>query len=189
MKKSPLLPIFLIVFIDLLGFGIVLPLVPIYAKQLGIDQNGRAFGQFESTAEAMDRWLTFSFLEAQGGGQARESYELALYFLARHTELDPVRKRGKKDCEVFSCRDGSGCSLLPPFVRLSIEGTAGNVGIGASELLVVAGSVLPSGAGLPACESKAHPPRKEKRLVIRIQTRKPSFNGFIMVSLGPLGAR
>lgn len=32
---SPLLPIFLIVFVGLLGFGIVLPLLPLYAEQFG----------------------------------------------------------------------------------------------------------------------------------------------------------
>ncbi len=32
---SPLLPIFLIVFVGLLGFGIVLPLLPLYARQFG----------------------------------------------------------------------------------------------------------------------------------------------------------
>jgi DHA1 family tetracycline resistance protein-like MFS transporter len=32
MRKSPLLPIFLIVFIDLLGFGLILPLLPFYAE-------------------------------------------------------------------------------------------------------------------------------------------------------------
>lgn len=53
-------------------------------------------GQFESTAELMDRWLTWSFLEGNGGGQDHESYELALYFLAEHTELDCWVKRKKK---------------------------------------------------------------------------------------------
>src|SRR5215471_7183488 len=33
-------------------------------------------GQFESTAELMDQWLTWSFLEGKGGGQGMESYEL-----------------------------------------------------------------------------------------------------------------
>ncbi len=35
--KGALLVIFLTVFIDLLGFGIVLPLVPVYAKQIALD--------------------------------------------------------------------------------------------------------------------------------------------------------
>ena len=35
MKKRPLLVIFLVVFIDLLGFGVIIPILPIYADQLG----------------------------------------------------------------------------------------------------------------------------------------------------------
>ena len=31
MRSSPLLPIFLIVFIGLVGFGIIIPLLPLYA--------------------------------------------------------------------------------------------------------------------------------------------------------------
>lgn len=53
-------------------------------------------GQFESTAELMDQWLTWTFLEGGGGGQDTESYELALYFLAQHTDLDCVNKRGRR---------------------------------------------------------------------------------------------
>ena len=48
MNKSPkhgsLLVIFLTVFIDLLGFGMVLPLLPIYAKQFGTDESGVTLG-------------------------------------------------------------------------------------------------------------------------------------------------
>lgn len=53
-------------------------------------------GQFESTAELMDQWLTWSFLEGGGGGQNTESYELALYFLAEHTDTDAWVKRKKR---------------------------------------------------------------------------------------------
>jgi hypothetical protein len=53
-------------------------------------------GQFESTAELMDQWLTWSFLEGGGGGTGQESYELALYFLAMHTEMDCMAKRSKR---------------------------------------------------------------------------------------------
>ncbi len=53
-------------------------------------------GQFESTAELMDQWLTWSFLEGKGGGGSSESYELALYFLAQHMDLDCAKKRKKK---------------------------------------------------------------------------------------------
>lgn len=53
-------------------------------------------GQFESTAELMDQWLTYSFLEGGGGGQNKESYELALYFLAEHTDTDAWNNRKKR---------------------------------------------------------------------------------------------
>jgi len=53
-------------------------------------------GQFESTAELMDQWLTWSYLEAGGGGSGQESYELAMYFLAMHIEMDCMVKRKKR---------------------------------------------------------------------------------------------
>lgn len=53
-------------------------------------------GQFESTAELMDQWLTSSYLEGGGGGQGKETYELGMYFLAMHTEMDCMVKRKKK---------------------------------------------------------------------------------------------
>ena len=53
-------------------------------------------GQFESTAELMDQWLTRSYLERGGGGSGEESYELAMYFLAEHTEMDCWLKRKKR---------------------------------------------------------------------------------------------
>lgn len=52
-------------------------------------------GQFESGLE-MDDDLGKIFLEGGGGGQVHESYELALYFMARHTAIDCYDKRGKK---------------------------------------------------------------------------------------------
>jgi len=53
-------------------------------------------GQFESTAELMDQWLTWSYLEGGGGGTGEESYELGLYFLAMHSEMDCMVKRNKR---------------------------------------------------------------------------------------------
>ncbi|ADP84978.1 hypothetical protein [Pseudofrankia inefficax] len=52
-------------------------------------------GQFESD-NRMDEQLGNIILEGGGGGQVMESYELAMYFMARHTALDCVEKRGKK---------------------------------------------------------------------------------------------
>jgi hypothetical protein len=53
-------------------------------------------GQFESTAELMDQWLTWSFLEGAGGGTGEESYDLAFYVAAQHTDTDNWAKRKKK---------------------------------------------------------------------------------------------
>jgi len=52
-------------------------------------------GQFESGNE-IENDLNHLFLEGGGGGQKTESYELALYFLARKTAIDCYSKRGKK---------------------------------------------------------------------------------------------
>lgn len=52
-------------------------------------------GQFESGLE-MDDNLGMIFLESGGGGQMTESYELAMYTMARHTSCDAWEKRGKK---------------------------------------------------------------------------------------------
>src|SRR5215472_14314025 len=52
-------------------------------------------GQFESD-NRMDDDLGRILLEGGGGGQKTESYELALYFMARHTAADCFEKRGKR---------------------------------------------------------------------------------------------
>ncbi|MFD6716704.1 hypothetical protein AMK25_04260 [Micromonospora sp. TSRI0369] len=52
-------------------------------------------GQFESD-NRMDDDLGRIVLEGGGGGQMMESYELALYFMARHTTTDSWDKRGRR---------------------------------------------------------------------------------------------
>jgi hypothetical protein len=52
-------------------------------------------GQFESD-NRLDDQLGNIFLEGGGGGQKKESYELALYFMARHTAIDCQEKRGRR---------------------------------------------------------------------------------------------
>ncbi len=52
-------------------------------------------GQFESD-NRMDDDLGRIVLEGGGGGQMTESYELALYFMARHTVTDSWEKRGRR---------------------------------------------------------------------------------------------
>jgi hypothetical protein len=53
-------------------------------------------GQFESEGSLMDKDLTNIHLEGGGGGNEGESYDLALYFAARHTSIDCFEKRGEK---------------------------------------------------------------------------------------------
>lgn len=52
-------------------------------------------GQFEADNRG-DEQLENIYLEANGGGGNHESYALAAYYLAYHTALDSVEKRGKK---------------------------------------------------------------------------------------------
>lgn len=52
-------------------------------------------GQFESD-NRMDQNLENIFLEGGGGGQQTESYELAMYFVARHTDIDCWNKHSRK---------------------------------------------------------------------------------------------
>jgi hypothetical protein len=59
------------------------------------DQAPLQIGQFESD-NRMDDDLGRILLEGGGGGQKTESYELALYFMARHTSIDCHDKRGKR---------------------------------------------------------------------------------------------
>ena len=52
-------------------------------------------GQFESGIE-IEEDLGKLYLEGGGGGHITESYELALYFMARHTAIDCHEKRGRR---------------------------------------------------------------------------------------------
>ncbi|MEC7524878.1 MAG: VWA domain-containing protein [Myxococcota bacterium] len=79
-------------------------------------------GQFESEAELMDQWLTWSFLEGGGGGGDRESYELAMYLAARHTAMDCWEKRGRRGYFFMT-----GDENPYPFVsRRQVEGLVGD---------------------------------------------------------------
>lgn len=52
-------------------------------------------GAFESD-NRIDEQLEAMYLEGGGGGQVHETYELAAYFLARHTHSEPYEKQGRK---------------------------------------------------------------------------------------------
>lgn len=60
------------------------------------DQSPFQVGQFESSDELLDKWLTTVWLEGQGGGNGGESYSLAHYFAGYRTVTDCFEKRGQK---------------------------------------------------------------------------------------------
>jgi len=60
------------------------------------DDSPLQVGQFESSDELLDKWLTDVYLEGGGGGNAGESYLLAWYFAANHTRIDCFDKHNRK---------------------------------------------------------------------------------------------
>lgn len=69
-------------------------------------------GQFESGDVEMDLWLTRTYLEGGGGGNAGESYHLAYYYAANHTVTDSWEKRGNKGL-LFTIGDEPCLKTLP----------------------------------------------------------------------------
>jgi hypothetical protein len=60
------------------------------------DRSPLQVGQFESSDELLDKWLTNVYLEGGGGGNTGESYLLAWYFAGFHTSIDCFEKRKQK---------------------------------------------------------------------------------------------
>lgn len=60
------------------------------------DNSPLQVGQFESSDELLDKWLTTVYLEGGGGGNEGESYLLAWYFAGKHTSIDSWEKRKQK---------------------------------------------------------------------------------------------
>lgn len=87
------------------------------------DRAALQVGQFESTAALMDQWLTSTWLEGGGGGNGRESYELALYFCAQHMEMDCVVKRQHRGY-LFMTGDELPYDKLSKHVAESVLGDA-----------------------------------------------------------------
>ncbi|QSQ18877.1 VWA domain-containing protein [Pyxidicoccus parkwayensis] len=82
---------------DLMEAGIPDPQVMFMAVgDAYMDRAPLQAGQFESSEQQMDQWLTWMFLERGGGNNPGETYELGMYFAAEHTSMDCFEKRGKK---------------------------------------------------------------------------------------------
>ncbi len=78
-------------------------------------------GQFESGDAELDMWLTRSYIEGKGGGNAGESYLLAWYFAAFHTDIDCFKKRGQKGF-LFTIGDEPNLKNLPASAVKEIMG-------------------------------------------------------------------
>lgn len=78
-------------------------------------------GQFESSDELLDKWLTDIYLEGGGGGNYGESYLLAWYFAGKHTSIDCLEKRKQKGF-LFTIGDEPVLKSIP---KLALKGIMG----------------------------------------------------------------
>lgn len=85
------------------------------------DRTPLQVGQFESSDELLDKWLTKLYLEGGGGGNAGESYLLAWYFASQHTSIDCFEKRKEKGF-LFTIGDEPPLKNLPAKNIKSIMG-------------------------------------------------------------------
>lgn len=91
-------------------------------------------GQFESSDELLDKWLTDVYLEGGGGNNAGESYLLAWYFAGHRTEHDSFVKRKRKGF-LFTVGDEPTLKNLPKHVVKDIMGDGQYGDFTAAELL------------------------------------------------------
>jgi len=78
--------------------------------------------QFEASDELLDNWLTRLYLEGGGGSNSGESYLLAWYFAARHTETHAWEKRHQKGV-LITIGDEPNLKTLPQSDITSIFGS------------------------------------------------------------------
>ncbi|MDH3301145.1 MAG: hypothetical protein OES24_11625 [Acidimicrobiia bacterium] len=95
-------------------------------------------GQFESSAELLDRWLTRMYLEGGGGGNHHESYNLAYLFAARHTASDAWDKRRQKGF-LFTIGDEPCAPNLPDVTIRAYTSGAGDRSVSTEAVLAEAG--------------------------------------------------
>lgn len=98
------------------------------------DQFPLQAGQYESSDELLDKWLTSLFLEGGGGGNDGESYLLAWYFAGLKTAIDCHEKRRQKGF-IFTVGDEKTLRDLPQKSLLKIFGNGQYKDYTAAELL------------------------------------------------------
>lgn len=85
-----------------------------------VDRAPLQIGQFESGLEMNDD-LAKLYLEGGGGGQKSETYELGLYFMAKHTSIDCWEKRGEKGY-IFTMGDEMAYKIIPSHIIKEVIG-------------------------------------------------------------------
>jgi hypothetical protein len=98
------------------------------------DRSPLQVGQFESSDELLDKWLTDVYLEGGGGGNMGESYLLAWYFAAFHTAIDCFEKRGQKGF-LFTIGDEPTLPEIPAPALKKLMGEGQHQTWSAAELL------------------------------------------------------
>jgi hypothetical protein len=101
------------------------------------DQAPLQVGQFESSDELMDKWLTDLWLEGKGGGNDGESYMLPWYFAAKHTKIDCYERRKQKGY-LFTIGDEPVLPLVPANFLKSLIGDGQYENYESSKLLLMA---------------------------------------------------
>ena len=85
------------------------------------DDSPLQVGQFESSDELLDKWLTDIYLEGGGGGNSGESYLLSWYFAGNHTAIDCEEKRKQKGY-LFTVGDEPTLNNIPKDSLKSLMG-------------------------------------------------------------------
>ncbi len=98
------------------------------------DRSPLQVGQFESSDELLDKWLTDVYLEGGGGGNMGESYLLAWYFAVFHTSIDCFEKRKQKGF-LFTIGDEPTLPEIPAAALKKLMGAGQHQTWSATELL------------------------------------------------------
>ena len=91
-------------------------------------------GQFESSDQLLDKWLTELWIESGGGGNAGESYLLAWFFASRFTATDQFDKRKKKGL-LITIGDEPTLQQIPKVCQQRIMGDGQFSDVSAADLL------------------------------------------------------
>jgi hypothetical protein len=94
-------------------------------------------GQFESGDLELDLWLTRTYIESGGGGNAGESYSLAWYYASKHTLIDSFEKRKQKGF-LFTIGDEPALRTIPSNTIKDLFDTPSQKSYDVNELLDMA---------------------------------------------------